>query len=94
MNIKRQLALQRLREAEILITILRSEAKLTQLKLEEADMQVGMARAYLNSRKIYDESEDETLPLEHQDPADSVGPDSESSSDYEGMIPRNSALTI
>ena len=49
LHIERQLALQRVKEAEALLDILHTEVRISEAKLEEADIQVGVAKALLMS---------------------------------------------
>ena len=79
-----QLAFQRLREAQILTKVLESEARLTQVKIAEAETQVGMARTHLKTRNVFEESDDELLPAlgNNNSPGNSASDSDESGSEY------------
>ncbi|KJA18715.1 hypothetical protein HYPSUDRAFT_57030 [Hypholoma sublateritium FD-334 SS-4] len=80
--LENQLAIQRMREAEIVLSILRSEVQHTDHNVEEADVQVGMARAYLKSRTTYESEDDEVPPLLRNCDSDSAGSYTDSGSDH------------
>ncbi|KJA18320.1 hypothetical protein HYPSUDRAFT_57174 [Hypholoma sublateritium FD-334 SS-4] len=83
--LENELAFQRLREAQILLKVLESEARLTEVKMAEAETQVGMARAHLKSRDVCEESDNEFLSTLGSDvtPDNSAGSESdESGSEY------------
>ncbi|KJA17833.1 hypothetical protein HYPSUDRAFT_205927 [Hypholoma sublateritium FD-334 SS-4] len=71
-----------MREAEIVLSILRSEVQHTDHNVEEADVQVGMARAYLKSRTTYESEDDEVPPLLRNCDSDSAGSYTDSGSDH------------
>lgn len=84
MNLERQLALQRAEEAKIIFNFFQVEAKAAQVKVAEADIQIGMAKGLLKSRNVDDEGSEDDI---HSSPVDAD--ESESDSDLEaGMSPR------
>ena len=56
LHLERELALQRVKEAEALLALLRIEVEQSRVKIEQADLQVGAARAFLKSNLTIDTS--------------------------------------
>ncbi len=52
---EKELALQRIKETKILLTILQNEARTVQLKIADVDLDIGMARALLKSKGLHEE---------------------------------------
>lgn len=87
LHLERQLALQRVREAEVLLDILRADARLSDVRVEEADLRVGAARAHLKSTTGTGAVLDDDLPSPKRSPLNSTKSsdksDSESSDNFE-----------
>ena len=93
-TLEQQLAAQRVKEGELSLEILRSNAQQAQLRLEEANLHVGVVRAFLHANRIPEDADCEDEEVNGGENLLAVPNENSDTESVEGLFVRKTCQSL